>query len=421
MKTKRTITRRDFLKTTAIGAAGMAAGSIGFPAILRAAKEPIIIGHQPDMTGFLASYGYFYDKAVKAAIDQVNSEGGIAGREVKYVMEDSASKADVGVRAFRKLVLKDNADFVLGSVHSGIGIATSPIAKELETPYFPNGMSSAITGAKGNRWVFRSICHARMQVQASANLAFDKIGKDWFIVYMDYAWGHSHRDNFKNIIEGLGGNIIGTVATPIGTKDFMPYLTKLPPGTNAIYYATLGADTVGFLRQIREIGYNGEKFSVICPLDGVDVAKLGEIVEGDWILEYLPRTLADYDTAYHKAFREAIGIDEFGYEKGTGKPVTGSHYWSNYENVFIIKGAIEKSGWKNRKDHSKFVETLEGMRFREGPGFPQGDLVMRAEDHQGFHQHWMSRVEDGKLRVKYTIPIERVMYPATVDFTREAL
>lgn len=415
------VSRRQFVKVLGTAAAASAVGSVGFPYVWAQSKEPIIIGHQADITGFLAAYGFWYDKAARAAIEKVNREGGIAGRPVKYVMEDTASDPPTGVRKLRRLIQGENADFVFGSVHSGVCIASAPAAQELKTLFWPNGMATEITAEKGNRYIFRIINNVKEQVEAAGQWAVANISKEWVICVTDYAWGHSHRDWFKKKVEENGGKILSALAIPVGTKDFLPYLAKVPGETKAIYYATLGADTIGFIRQLREIGYKGRKFGVICNHDGIDLGVLGETVEGDWVLEYLPRYLSEFDTPHHRRFREAVGVDPQGRETGGTRVITGSHYWSAWEAIHMIKEAVERSGWTSKKDNPRLIELLEGMKVAEGPGFPQGPKFMRPEDHQAFMQYHMSRIEGGQYRVKFRIPMEKTLYPPTVDYRTEAL
>lgn len=134
----------------------------------------------------------------------------------------------------------------------------------------------------------------------------------------------------------------------------------------------------------------------LCTLEAVDLEKLGAAVEAAWALEYLPRRLKFKETPHHREFRPVVGVDDEGWEVNN-------------------PGRVRKS----KKDNPGLIEVLEGMRVQEGPQFPQGDLFIRAEDHQGFHQHWMSRIEKGKLEKKFPIPVERVVYPPPVDFRRE--
>jgi len=422
-KRRNGLTRRNFLTVAGTGALA-AVGSGLAPAVVRGqTRDPIIIGHQAELTGGLSSWGYWLDKGARIAVDRINREGGISGRQLKYLVEDSETNPVTGTRKMRRLVQRENADFIIGSVHSGVLFASIPVAQELKVLYWPLAMAYEATAEKGNRYVFRANSQVREQVQASAKWAVENLGKKWTIAISDYAWGWSHRDWFKKEVEALGGSILAEMAIPQGTKDFVPFVSKVPADTEGIYYLFFGADTLGFLQQLHEIGYKGKKFSAICTLEAIDLEKLGDAVEGAWALEYLPRRLKYKDTPYNREFRKMAGADDEGREIGNPmRVIAGSHYWSTYESIYLIKKGIEISGWKGQKDTPGLIQALEGnMRVKEGPDFPQGDLFLRAEDHQGFHQHWMSKIEKGKLEVKFSIPVERVIYPPPVDYRKEKL
>ena len=131
-------------------AGGVASQGLGLTIVkdlfAKPAGGPIIIGHQCDLTGGISSWGYWHDKAVKAAIDYLNENNGIAGRPVEYVVEDTETNPPTAARKFRSLVQRSKADFVIGSVHSGCNLATTPIAKELRIIYIPQGMAAEMTG-----------------------------------------------------------------------------------------------------------------------------------------------------------------------------------------------------------------------------------------------------------------------------------
>lgn len=415
-------TRRQFLRTAGQATAAAAGISLVPALVPGASKEPIVIGHLMELSGGAASWGYWLEKAGRAAADRVNREGGIAGRPVKFIVEDSETNPATGTRKMRRLIQREEADFVTGGLHSGVMLATIPVARELKTLYFVTGMASEATAEKGNRYAFRINSHVREQVRASARWAVENLGKKWTIAVSDYAWGWSHRDWFKTEVEALGGTILAAMAIPQGTKDFVPFVSKIPRDTEAIYYLFYGADTLGFLQQLHELGYRGGKFSAICTLEAIDTEKLGDAVEGAWVLEYLPRRLKFKDTQFHREFRKVVGVDDEGREVGNpARVVAGSHYWSTYESLFLLKRAIETAGWKSKKDTAGVIEALEGMKVKEGQDYPQGELFIRAEDHQGFHQHWMSRIEKGKLEVKFSVSAEQVVYPPPVDYRKERL
>jgi len=102
--------------------------------------------------------------------------------------------------------------------------------------------------------------------------------------------------------------------------------------------------------------------------------------------------------------------------KNTG---TVSHMWSMWTVPYMIKQAVEKSGWKEAKHNADFMKTFCSLKVKAGPWAPQGDLVMREQDHQGFHDHYLEEVgPDLKLRVIARIPKEKIMYEAPVDLRR---
>ena len=93
------ISRRKFLGRT-LGAGAVA--GLGSLAIMKdvfaQSSGPIVIGHHCDLTGFISSWGFWHDKAAKAAVDIINEGGGIARRKVELVTEDTQSDPAAGAR-----------------------------------------------------------------------------------------------------------------------------------------------------------------------------------------------------------------------------------------------------------------------------------------------------------------------------------
>jgi branched-chain amino acid transport system substrate-binding protein len=79
-----------------------------------------------------------------------------------------------------------------------------------------------------------------------------------------------------------------------------------------------------------------------------------------------------------------------------------------WEDIFAIKQAIEVSGYKTRKEIEGAIRGLEGMQMKNSLGHPQGDKIIRKEDHCGIVDCYISRVENGKFEVKKRIPKEEI-------------
>jgi branched-chain amino acid transport system substrate-binding protein len=421
-------TRRTFTKTILAGSA-LAQGlslSLARSAFAAPTGEPIVIGHQCDLTGGISSWGYWMNKAARAAVDHLNATDGIAGRPVTYVAEDTESSPPTGARKFRSLVHRNNADFVIGSAHSGVNLATAPIAKELKRVYIPQGMAEEKTGSKGNRFVFQVGSDTYAQAAAGAEWANQNLGDEWTFIFADFAWGWSHFKEHGNVLKGLGAKINDPISVPLDAKDLLPYLAKVPKTTKQLYSIFFGSQAVALFTQSASLGLDKamNRYTMSCTHEAISPNDIGGVSEGVYLLEFMPRMLKYQDTPHNRKLRELMGVDPVdGRETGASRVIAGSHYWAAWESVFFIKKAIEKSGWKSQKDTPDFIQALEGLEVQESFEHPQGAKYIRKQDHKAVIDHYMSRVENGEIHVKHKIAgkdLEK-RFPPLHDFTREEL
>jgi len=387
---------------------------------LSAAAEPIKIGLLANKTGGLAAYGYSHEKVAKAAIAKINAEGGISGRQIKLYVEDDESKPSVGALKFRKLVETNGVDFVLDSNSSGVCVACCPIAKELRTIYFPCGSATEISGKQGNRYVFQACTNVREEVKGAAKFAVENLGKKWVTVVVDYAWGHSNEEDFSKFIDQNGGTVLESIRVPLGTSNWLPYLKgKIPAEAEAVFFANFGSDFLCFIRDLYAVRPDIKKLGAVYVISALDPAELGPPADGLYALTSYPVRLESLNTPYNKAYREMIGVDSEGREVGTGKYFVLAYDWAVWEPIFALKAAIEKCGWKSKKDNPDLIKTLEGMHFKNGVEFPQGDGYYRAEDHAFITGIYVEQIVNGEIKLVGKIPAEDVVYEPLVDRTKE--
>jgi branched-chain amino acid transport system substrate-binding protein len=414
------INRRAFLTSACAGAAIFALK----PIILWANDKPIKIGGQFSLTGAMAPYGVWGHRAVAAAVNKINDEGGINGRKVIYIAEDSQTNVQVGIRKMRKLIQYDKVDFILGDAHSGINIACVPIAKEENTIYFGFGTAAASTEDRGNRYFFRGITNMRIQMKALVVGGLKYLGKRWYIIAADYAWGHSVAEEIARSVEEEGGRIIGKKYIPLGTKDFIPYLKGLEPSRiDAMVIGLYGRDALTIITQIYHLFGGQVKITGNASIiEGFKLKVLGPAGDNLWYVTQYPRLskcihreLKSFDRKY----RQRLGVDTNGFDP-YGRIATLSFCYAPWEHVHYIKRGIELSGWNSRRDNPDFIQALEGMHVKGSLDFPQGDKVIRAQDHQVFHGQYLERVEGGKILMKEYIDKEKLYYEPRVDYTRNA-
>jgi branched-chain amino acid transport system substrate-binding protein len=405
-------TRRSFLQTVLAGGAVAATANLTIMKDLFAqAGGPIRIGHHCDLTGVISSWGYWHDLAAKKAVELINKQGGIAKRKVELVTEDTESNPAAGARKIRNLIQRGGAEFVVGSVHSGVMLSAIPIASELKTPYFSTGEATEVTGSKGTRYSFRTGGDTYSISAACIPWCYQNLGKEWTIIYADYAWGQSTRDESQKQVERQGGKVLKTIAVPLDTKDFVPYIAQIPDNTQVVLPAFIGALSVAFYTQAKTMGIekNVKMFSSSASIEAIAPDDLNGAAEGGYFLENFPRQLKHKNDEFHKQYIEMIGIDEVhAREKGGSRVMDKSHAWQSWEDMFAIKEAIEKSGYKTRKDMEGALRALEGLQMKNSIGHPQGDKYIRKEDHAGIIDCYISRVENGRFEVKRRIPKEEI-------------
>jgi branched-chain amino acid transport system substrate-binding protein len=406
------LSRRSFLECAL--AAGATTGAANLTIMRDAfaqASGPIIIGHHCDLTGVISSWGYWHDKAAKAAVEIINKGGGIAGRKVELATEDTESNPASGARKLRNLIQRSNAEFVVGSVHSGVMLSAIPIASELKTVYFSTGEATEATGSKGTRYSFRTGTDTYSIAAASLPWCVENFGKVWSVIYADYAWGQSTNQESKHYIEKSGGKVLTSIPVPLDTKDFVPYLAQIPADTEVLLPAFIGSLSVAFYTQAKAMGLDKKMkmYSSSASIEAIAPSDIQGAAEGVYFFENFPRQLAAKNDEYHKEFIKLIGMDEVdAREIGGQRVMDKSHGWQAWEDIFAIKEAVEASGYKTRKDVEGVIQALEGLQMKNSLAHPQGDKMIRKEDHVGIIDCYISRVEDGKLAVKKRIPKEEL-------------
>lgn len=417
----RKFSRRSFLHNALAGGAAAGTANLTIMRDLYAQSSgPIVIGHHCELTGVFASWGYWHDKSAKVAVDLINKQGGIAGRKVELATEDTESNPATGARKLRNLIQRSNAEFIIGSVHSGIMLSSLPIATELKTIYFSTGESSDVTGSKGTRYSFRTGADTYSITASGVPWAYENLGKKWTMLFADYAWGQSTAAESKTIVEKLGGKVLASIPVPLDTKDFVPYLAQIPADTEVLLPAFIGPLAVAFYTQARSMGFdkkNIKMFSQSPSIEAISPDDIEGAAEGSYFFETFPRMLKAKDDEFHREHNKMVEVDDIHARETTSKRVMDkSHSWQCWEDLFAIKKAVETSGYKARKDVEGVIQALEGMEMKNSIGHPQGDKLIRKEDHSGIIDCYISRVENGQLVVKKKIPKEELVKFMPVRF-----
>jgi branched-chain amino acid transport system substrate-binding protein len=246
-------------RRTVVGAA-LAAGAANLaPPFIRSARaaDTVKIGLNNPLTGTYAALGNNELMGAQLAVEQMNAKGGILGRQVELLSEDSTSgDAGTAVQKTRKLIERDGVNFILGNVNSALSLAMAQVTNEKGILHVvPGGHTDAVTGASCHWNVFRICNTTQTEANAVASVLLNKAGKRWYYITPDYAFGHTLQAGLERAAERLGGTKLGGDLSPLGTTDFSSYLIKAQAAKpDVIIFTLAGDDMVNALKQAVQFG-----------------------------------------------------------------------------------------------------------------------------------------------------------------------
>lgn len=418
-------TRRTALK--AMGGAALSAA----PGMIRyaqsASSEPIKIGVPIHRTGIGASYGRWFERTTNAAAKLINSQGGINGRPIQLFIEDDGTDPKRGMQVIEKFGTEYKVDVICNHLFSHVVVACAPRVAELKIPYLVTTEGTQIPAGALNRYVFQAgITDVRAQVTAVAPWISSNLGKKATIIFPDILFGHDHRDFFSAAIKAQGGEVLQLIPIPATETSFTRYFPRIPSSTELLYHIMVGPAVLTFVKELGQ--HLGSKrpqmFGFVDSIEAVDLSTPQlAFLEGTHFWEAYPRYAQKNQSEFDKFYRKTVGVDASGASASDAKDVTTySHMFACWETLYIIKQAMEMSGYQSSKDAPKFIEALESIQgWKESQEHPQGDKVFNGKTHQVFGHQTIAKVEKSKLVTVHTTSIQDGAYPDGTDYTKMSL
>ncbi len=391
------LTRRDFTKTALVTGAGL---TLGFPSVLRRAyaADPIKIGVPTVLSGSNAQYGLQAKRACEMYARDIKAKGGILGRPVELILEDTTGDPATAVRKAQKLVEKDGVKFLTGIVLSSEALAVSAKCPEWKVIFMSSITGvGALTAAKFNRYSFRPNTSGPMGARAVSLYLGESPVKRVYGMGSDYAWGRDSVGSFVRQMTAAKKEVVGQDFPPIGTKDFASYIAKIKQSkAEACFLVLVGQDASIFFKQAAQFGLTGEVKLVMEILELENLKATGDVMTGVVGGSRYPFTLdTPKNREWVKRFHDMHNVwpDMFDGE--------------TYQALEWLAQAITAAG---TDDVEKVIPALEDSTY-EGP---EGKRLMRKCDHQAVKAGWIvEAVKDPKYphlvpKILATYPGERV-------------
>ncbi|MET4103432.1 branched-chain amino acid transport system substrate-binding protein [Roseovarius sp. MBR-78] len=365
--------------------AGVAVAALAGTAAL-AQEGPIRIGVVTPISGTYAGIGQQVSWGLDMAAEEINAAGGIDGRQIELVYEDSEANPAVAVQKAEKLMTASDVDFLTGTVNSGATLAVGQVAERAGKLIATTvSFSDAITGSGCSPNVFRVNARAGQQSAALAVwLKRERPGTRVFYLGPDYEMGRSTVAAFRKNAESVGAESTDEVFAPLDAKDYSQYFGGIRAARpDVLYTSVAGNDTVRLFTQLKDFGLL-DGLTVLGASGTVTSQNIGAI--GDAAEGFITGVgySTEIDTPENKAFVEA-----FNERNGVDPDLYGA---DSYGLLFAYKKAVEAAGSTN----TDAVRTaLEGLSWET----PQGVKTIRAGDHQAIQPVYVVEVKDGAFTI----------------------
>ena len=297
-------------------------------------QAPFRIGVMESLTGPGETYGNVAVRAKQIALDEINAAGGINGRKLEFVVEDSQCSAKEAVAAYRKLTDVDGVKIILGTSCSGAMLGVAPLA-EADGVILFSGLASNPDIANAGDYIFRTqISDIEVGIGTGNLLWADGVRKLATITEStDYAEGV--RRTTVAQFEKRGGEVVAQEAYASDVTDFRTQLSKLfEAEPDALHLAPQSEFAAGvIIKQARELGYAGPIYAETISVGTTALEIAGDSATG------MKAITADLHPDNAKA-QEVLTNFRARYDYVT----LPWHLGSAYDNVYIAAECLKRTG-----------------------------------------------------------------------------
>jgi len=296
--------------------------------------DTFTIGALLPLTGDAASYGTSARQGIDLAVDQINASGGISGRQVRVVYEDSKAAAREGVAATQKLINVDRVPAIIGDITSGVTLAAAPIAERSQVVLISPTASAPDISAAGI-YVFRNFPSDNFEGEAMAEFIHNRGIRRVAILQVQNEYGEGIATVFDKTFRARGGAVLARERYPQDASQFRTILTKVHnQEPEALYIVGYYKDAALALRQARELRIKTPAFATTTVEDPQFVQIGGSAVEGvvyplasGFDISSSDSLVANFSTAFKSKYQSDPGFVAA----------------QAYDCVLLVKRAVENS------------------------------------------------------------------------------
>jgi branched-chain amino acid transport system substrate-binding protein len=388
------MTRREFMKSTAVAGVAAAAGTIGFPNVLRGADpKEILIGHIHPLSGALGFDGQELKKGMMLAVKEINDAGGIkslGGAKLKLLDADSEGKPELAVSAVERFN-REGVVAVMGAYQSAVTLVATQQAEKLQIPYVVTVAVADEVTSRGFKYTFRVQPSAEQMASQTVKYvseiakATGQTVKTIAYLHDDTAFGTSLAGHVKKYAPNYGMEVIVDVAYSPRAADVSTEVGKIKAA---------GADVV------MDTGYFGDGVRVLKTMRDVRIKSKGIIGCGNGAFSH-PKFVEELgkltenvmDGNYCANPRSPLTKKAFANYKAAYGTEMGPSTVFSYQPVYVLADALERA---KSTDREAVREALSKTNLAEHI-LPQGPIVFGPDGQNKNAQAAMMQILGGKI------------------------
>lgn len=380
------LSRRRYLGTAAgavVATAGLAGCSSsatqgGTSGSAGSDDGPVKLGVIDAQSGNAALGGTPKVQASQLAVEEINADGGILGRDVELFTPDPQSEIDRFQQNASRLIEQENVDALWCGIRSSVREAVRPIVDRNEQLYF---YTTQYEGGVCDKYTFPMGATARQQLVPVMQYLVEEYGSDVYTIAADYNFGQLSADWIKIIADNMGANVIGEEFAPLSQTQFSSSINRIQEADPDVVMSILvGQNHTSFYNQRAATGVDipiGTSTSMALTYEHLrlDPPALQNVHVGTNYMEEIPTDRNQgFVDRYYEMFPDARYLNQ------------SAH--NNYFSAKLYKQAAEQAG---TTDQAEVISALEeGMDVTA----PEGDVSLNGPTHHMSHNMRIARADE---------------------------
>jgi urea transport system substrate-binding protein len=350
--------------------------------------QSIKVGVITDMTGPLSFCGIANANVAKMVIDDINSKGGLLGRQVELYLEDSATTDSIAEAKAKKLVQEDRVDVILGGIYSSTRQAIKgPAVVEGKKLYI---YPEQYEGEEHHPLLFCTGPVPAQQVESLIPWLMQETGaKKFYCPSADYIWPHLMNRRLREVATANGGSIVGEEYFPLDHTDYGATVDKImSSGAEVVFNGIVPPGLGPFLEQLYNAGFTKRGGRLVCTYFEENFLNFvpTEQVEGLY-------SCLDYYQNVSDPFSRELLVRYDQLYPGGAKFTAGSASTGMYRGLKLWEAAVKEAGSLNQDD---VIKALDHAKITQGPG---GPAEMVPGQHHVRMNMYIAQVKKGQFEI----------------------